>query len=185
MVTYKTISMSDDYLIHGYILKRSSDSILIQAIEDFHVDGYMWLRKDQITSMRCNKTDAFQSSLLDKEWMTKQICLPFEIRWNSLLSILKILQFAEILSCTVSGSKWLDTVFGQCIAVFDTVCWMREVLADGTYKKTASRIPLDRICGLHRWGEYNSVFARYISLKSNKDIEDFFADNKWSFYDYE
>lgn len=43
--------------ISGFILQSSKDFLLIQCEEEFYLNGYVIIRKDQFDNIRCNKFD--------------------------------------------------------------------------------------------------------------------------------
>ena len=59
--------------IHGFILDYSKNFILLHHVYDFHLDGLLVLRINDITEICSNKTDAFQTQLLKDEGLFDQI----------------------------------------------------------------------------------------------------------------
>jgi hypothetical protein len=53
--------------ITGFILQFSKDFLLLQEEEEFYLNGYAIIRKDQFEAIRCNKYDRALKSMLKKE----------------------------------------------------------------------------------------------------------------------
>ena len=79
----------DDRTIRGFILKYSTELVLIQYVYDFHLDGLMVLRIFDITEIKSDKTDIFQTQLLKDERLYSKINFSKRYKienWYSVLS---------------------------------------------------------------------------------------------------
>jgi hypothetical protein len=63
----------DQNKIQAFVLKASSNLVLIQYVYDFNIDGLMVLRVSDISDITCSKTDIFQLKLLKDEKLFDQI----------------------------------------------------------------------------------------------------------------
>ena len=89
--------------ISGFILKMSTDFLLIQIENDFLLDGYAIIRKDQFDSLRCNKHERTHKRILKSEGIfdidygiDKDIDLT---SWQTIFKNLKKFDFHVIVEC--------------------------------------------------------------------------------------
>lgn len=75
--------------IQGFIVDYNADWIVLQYIYDFHLDGYLLLRRADLTSVNCPATDAFQLSLLEADGILKKVDFDFSIPAGGLLALLE------------------------------------------------------------------------------------------------
>lgn len=68
----------DELSIQGFVLHFSEALILVQQIYDFHLDGLLLLRREDVTSLHETDTDRFHKRLLREEGLLVQI--PFGLR---------------------------------------------------------------------------------------------------------
>ena len=65
--------MIDDHSIQGFILDCSETLILLQYVYDFHLDGFMLLRRRDITELKSGDTDRFQRQLLSTDGVLEHV----------------------------------------------------------------------------------------------------------------
>lgn len=79
----------DDHPLQAFVLDVSDRLVALQYVCDFRLDGLMFLRVEDITSVKCSATDTFQKGLLEHEGVLE--CVPFgagfELKsWSALLA---------------------------------------------------------------------------------------------------
>ena len=89
--------------IRGFILKMTKDFLLVQLDNDFFLDGYAIIRKDQFDSIRCSKYEKACKKILKGEGIfennygiDKDIDLT---SWQSIFKDIKKLDFHVIIEC--------------------------------------------------------------------------------------
>ncbi len=99
---YRTFKENDGN-IRGFILKMTKDFLLVQIDNDFFLDGYAIIRKDQFDSIRCSKYEKACKKILKAEGIfgnnygiDKDIDLT---SWQSIFRDLKKLDFHVIIEC--------------------------------------------------------------------------------------
>lgn len=73
----------DSNSIQGVLLDCSDSLVLIQYIYDFRLDGYMLLRRCDLSEVSCRSTDRFQKELLEAEGVFGQIDFSFRVPVHS------------------------------------------------------------------------------------------------------
>ena len=86
----------DDQSIQGFVLDCSKALILIQYVYDFHLDGFMVLRRSDITELKTKATDRFQRQLLLSEGVLDQVEFSFRAPIESFDSFLASRSSEEI-----------------------------------------------------------------------------------------
>jgi hypothetical protein len=82
--------------IRGFILKMTKDFLLVQLDNDFFLDGYAIIRKDQFDSIRCSKYEKACKKILKAEGIFDDIDLR---SWQSVFKSIKKLDFHVIVEC--------------------------------------------------------------------------------------
>ena len=83
----------DERSIQGFILDSSEELIALQYVDDFQLDGMMFLRVEDITEVKNSKTSKFQKALLKSEGLLEKV--PFGVTfalsdWKSLIAQLSM-----------------------------------------------------------------------------------------------
>ena len=98
--------------ISGFLLAISKDFLLLQVDNEFSLNGYAIMRKDQFDSLRCNKYDKTQKKiyiaegLLDNGYgIDKSISLK---SWQDIFKTLKLFDYHVIIECEDKEEPWFD-----------------------------------------------------------------------------
>jgi hypothetical protein len=92
----------DPNRIQGFILGASENLVLLQYVYDFHLDGLMVLRTEDISEIVRSRTDLFQQSLLESEGVVSGIPFDYKIdltNWRTAISDLRSNFTLLILEC--------------------------------------------------------------------------------------
>ena len=63
----------DPNALHGFILDFNDEWILMQRVFDFYIDGFIMVRRADITALQSKTTDVFQKALLEQEGSFKRV----------------------------------------------------------------------------------------------------------------
>ncbi len=98
--------------ISGFLLAISKDFLLLQVDNEFSLNGYAIIRKDQFDSLRCNKYDKTQKKIYIAEGLLengygidKSISLE---SWQDIFKTLKLLDYHVIIECEDKEEPWFD-----------------------------------------------------------------------------
>lgn len=180
---YCSVVTKTNDILHGYIIENNDIFLLLANIEDFHLDGYIWIRKKHIKKIMNNKTDMFTAWLLHALGIQKNIKThkKKDLWLANLLS--SFLATPTLVWCLFSMDKENHLMIWQCVYIDESALWIRWFSVDGIFEKTVSRIPIRKIISMNRWGEYLMVLSKYIPLKTKTEIKQAFNDNSTTFYD--
>ncbi len=98
--------------ISGFLLAISKDFLLLQVDNEFSLNGYAIMRKDQFDSLRCNKYDKTQKKIYIAEGLLengygidKSISLK---SWQDIFKTLKFFDYHVIIECEDKEEPWFD-----------------------------------------------------------------------------
>jgi hypothetical protein len=86
----------DTLSIQGFVLAFSETLILLQYVFDFRLDGFMLLRRKDVTGLKAGNTDRFQRQLLETEGVLDQVDFDFRAPIDSYESFLADVSSDEI-----------------------------------------------------------------------------------------
>ncbi len=82
--------------MQGFLLAYSEDLLLLQYVFDFHLDGYLVVRRRDISELKSGKTNQFQKKLLEEEEVFGKVDFGFRLPIASFESLLSSLPSQEI-----------------------------------------------------------------------------------------
>lgn len=78
----------DEHSIQAFVLGVGERLVALQFVYDFHLDGLMVLRLEDLTAVECSATDRFQRELLAQEGLMQQVpfAMSFDLRdWRTII----------------------------------------------------------------------------------------------------
>lgn len=93
----------NQYVLNGFILKKSADCLLLQQIDQFLPNGYIIILRNTIDRIRCDKYDRAQRKILKAEgMMEREEAIEDSIdmsSWQTIFKDLRKLDFHVIAEC--------------------------------------------------------------------------------------
>ncbi len=77
--------------LQAFPISFSPSLLLVQYVADFRLDGQLFLRRKDITSISCRKTDQFHQKLLDQDGIIENVDFDFEANIDSFSDLLNSL----------------------------------------------------------------------------------------------
>lgn len=117
LVTFRRDDI-DDAGIQGYVLALSPTLVVLQYVQDFHLDGLMVLRRADITDVNGSRTDRLQREMLAKEGLEQRVPFgkAFDLAdWRAIIGQLSREYPLMILECEVLDDP--DFVIGRVHAL--------------------------------------------------------------------
>lgn len=158
----------DDHSIQAFILDYSDSLLLLQYVYDFNLDGYMILRRSDITELRQSKTDAFQKKLLITEGLFEKVDFSFRISLSSYNALLVSLLSDEIVIVETELSNPADFFIGRILEANDTEAKIQYFTGIGRVLRPASSIPIADITSCQLSSNYINVYKRHFQRKAKK-----------------
>lgn len=153
--------------LSGFILEMSEQFILIQIHEEFLLDGYAIVRKDQVHSYRCNLTDRTQKKILQNEGvLDTQLGISTKIdlsTWQTIFRSLRNADFHVIIECEALQDP--DFIIGPVKRIDKHGVKINFYDSAGRLLKFLTYVPYDQITVVKFDNRYTTVFKKYLKQK--------------------
>ena len=154
--------------IRGFILKMTKDFLLVQLENNFFLDGYAIIRKDQFDSIRCSKYEKACKKILkaegifdDNYGINKDIDLT---NWQSILKSIKALDFHVIIECEDLDEP--DFIIGPIKRVTQNSTSIQFYDPTGLLEDNLSQVKYSDITIVKFDDRYTKTYRKY--LRTNK-----------------
>ena len=157
----------DENTIHGFVLGESENLLLINYVYDFNLDGFMVLRKEDISLLETSKTDIFQTELLKSEGVYEKV--NFDSKYN-------LSSWKEFIESVVIDHKYFiieEEVYEEPIFTIGTIDQVRKksltmkcFSGTGNWVDEPEKIKYADITKLLIGNNYINVYERYFSKQS-------------------
>jgi hypothetical protein len=152
--------------IQAFILDCSEELVALQYVYDFHLDGLMFLRVQDITEIKCSATDEFQKRLLDQEGLLErvQFGLGFELgNWASLIAQLSREHEFMILERELVADS--DLFIGAILKVTKTEVHGRYFSGAAKWAEAPEILKVKDITSCQVATNYINVYQRHFSQR--------------------
>ena len=158
----------DQAKIQGFLLDYNDDWIALQYIHDFYVDGYLLLRRSDLTSLDCRSTDTFQRRLLESDGLLDQIDFDFQIPPGGVKGLLLGLPKEQIviLEDETEENRFL---IGSILGIEDGCVSLRFFTGAGRWLDEPSEISLEDITSISFSTNYTLTYERHFSRESQSN----------------
>lgn len=154
--------------IYGYIVENKSPFLLIHKNEEFNLNGFSIIRKDQVDSIRYDKFEKTIENILLKEEISNQDLTPkFELdltSWESIFSSLKKADRHVIIEYESKGYFFI----GRIEKVNKKSLELRYYDASGLWEKETTKIKYKKITIVKFEDRYIEVFRKYLRWEGTK-----------------
>jgi hypothetical protein len=151
----------DEHSVHGFVLAVSETLVLLQHVTDFRLDGYLLLRRADITEMEYGSNDQFHKKLLVEEGVMNEINFDFNAPIQSFESFLVSRKPDEIVIVEDAQSESPEYVVGTVLRVAGGKVHLRHFDVEGRWSEQPAVIALKRITSCMLDTNYTKVFQRY------------------------
>jgi hypothetical protein len=157
----------DDHSIQGFVLESSQQLVVLQYVYDFHLDGLMVLRVDDISEVEVSATSVFQKGLLAQEGLEDQV--PFESRfelqnWRTLISQLAKEHPLMILECEAGEEK--DFLIGRVEEITTTGVRFKHFSGAATWADSPVQLKYGDITCCQVGSNYANFYQRHFERNS-------------------
>lgn len=161
----------DARLIQGIILQFSNDLLLLQYVHDFHLDGQLIVRREDITEIRCRSTDIFQRQLLIDSGLFDRIDFQVSLDLTSFSSLLNHQKDKTIV--IIEREQPVDACFwiGQHLGSTSQNIRLREFTGSGRWLEDPTDIPADDVTCCQLNTNYIRFYADYFRRHPPADSE--------------
>lgn len=153
--------------IAGFLLSFSKDFLLLQVDDEFSLNGYVVIRKDQFDSLRCNKYDKAlkriykAEGLLDNQFgIHKDISLT---TWQDIFKDLKSFDYHVIVECEDKDEP--DFVIGPIKRITKEKVGIQYYDPTGKLENGMTTIKYSDITIVRFGDRYSTTFRKYLKPK--------------------
>jgi len=151
----------DTRAIQAFLLGFSDNLLLIQYIYDFHVDGQLILRRDDITAITSDATDGFQRKLLKNNNLFQHIDFEFNATLTSFPALLNSQPPNAIVILENERLDDSDFWMGRYVDSTDETIRLHEFSGAGNWEDSLSSIAAAEVTCCQLNTNYTNVYARY------------------------
>jgi len=155
----------EDKSIYGFIVAYSRDFILIHSSDEFLLNGYNILRKDQFDSVRCNVHDRSQRRIMKAEGILEQVGAGVDINlqsWKNIFQSIKKLGFNVIIECEDLEEPLFE--IGPIKKSLKTQVHIQYHDPSGILEQADTAVNYDSITLVTFGDRYSVTFKKYLKL---------------------
>ena len=153
--------MLDEQSIQGFILDCSLALLLIQYVYDFHLDGFMLLRRQDITELKAGDTDRFQRKLLLAEGVLEHVDYSFRAPIQSYDAFLASRASDDIVIVEDEVSDPDRFLIGPVDHVHDGIATIRHFTGVARLVEPPEVIATDQITSCQTRTNYTRFYQRH------------------------
>ena len=159
----------DSHSQQAFLLAYSEELLLVQYVYDFHLDGYLLLRRRDISELKLGKTNPFQKKLLEKEGVFEKVDFDFRLPIASFESFLSSLPSHEIVIVEGEATDPKEFLIGTVSHVSDEVVGVNHFTGVARITKPPEEIKIDQITCCQIRTNYIGFYQRYFERNRQKD----------------
>ncbi|MGJ8678527.1 MAG: hypothetical protein ACSHX0_13515 [Akkermansiaceae bacterium] len=161
LVSITRDSMSSES-IQGFVVDYDASYILFAYIYDFHADGFLILRREDLSSMNCRATDAFQHSLLVADQVIKTIDFSARLHPKGILAHLTDIPVDRVVILEDESEDDNDIfLIGLIDSIIDKTIKIKCFSGAGRWDDDISEIDIDEVTSVTYSSNYTNSYERY------------------------
>ena len=155
--------------IQGFIVDFDDEWILLHYVYDFQVDGWLMLRRYDITALQSKTTDVFQKVLLEEENVYASIDFSRRIPTGGIAQL--IANFDKQKVVILEEETEDDDTFniGFVIGIEDDFVSLRTFSGAGRFDEDDALVALEELTSLSFDSNYALYYERYFSRRRIKE----------------
>lgn len=150
----------DSNTVQGFIVDYNDQWLVLQYIYDFHLDGFLLLRREDLTSLNCRATDAFQHHLLEVDGILRNVDFDFNIPSGGIVPLLNELPSDRIVIIE-DETEYEQFLIGYFLGVDDDFVSLRTFSGAGRWDDEPSNIATEDITSVSFATNYTLAYERY------------------------
>jgi hypothetical protein len=153
----------DSRSMQAVLLGCSDSLLLVQYVYDFRLNGYMLLRRCDLSEVRCRSTDRFQKELLETEGVFGQINFGFGVPIQSFEAFLQSRGEHEIIIVQDEAADDPEFLIGTVAGVDADAVEIRHFTGIARVEEPYPRIAMDRITCCQMGTDYIRFYQRHFN----------------------
>ncbi|HSY19633.1 MAG TPA: hypothetical protein VK815_14925 [Candidatus Acidoferrales bacterium] len=151
----------DSHSIQAFVLACSKTLILLQYVHDFRLDGFMLLRREDITGLKTGNTNHFQRQLLLTEGVLDQVDFAFRAPIQSFDSFLASLPPDEIVIVEDEVTDPKEFLIGTVSHIADGTVSIHHFTGVGRLVEPPAEIATTQITSCQIRTSYSRFYQRH------------------------
>ena len=152
--------------MQGFLLAFSDHLLLFQYVYDFRLDGYLIIRRADVSELSCRDTDRFQRELLQAEGALERIDFEFSAPIQSFDSFLASRPADEIVIVEDEVSDPQEFLIGTVSHLADDAVHINHFTGIARISELPERLATDRITSCQTSTNYIRFYERYFETLS-------------------
>lgn len=153
----------------GFLLDFSDTLLLFQHVVDFHLEGYLLLRRVDITELKSTHTDQFQRELLNAEGVLDQIAFDFRAPIESFEVFLQSCGKNEIVIVEDERADSPEFLLGSVERIGEGSVYMNVLSGTACWEKASYPLLLERITSCKIASNYIRFYERHLNRMACQD----------------
>jgi len=153
----------DDRKIQAFVLHYSDTLVLLRYVYDFHIDGLLLIRIQDITNIGTTATDEFQKQLLIEEGSFDEVGFGVRPPIHSYDAFLRALPANETVILEDEIADDPEFLIGTIIFADDREVSIRFFSGAANWYDDPSSIEIDRITSCQTKTNYINFYARHFA----------------------
>ena len=150
----------------GFIIDYDSKWIVLQHIHDFYLNGFVILRRSDLTSISSKETDQFHKSLLKADGILKKVNFQFQLPIGGLADLLANLPEERIVILE-DETKEDFFLIGPILGVQNDIVSLRFFSGSGEWDNEPAEIAIDDITSASFSTNYTLAYERHFQRQSS------------------
>jgi hypothetical protein len=152
--------------MQGFLLAFSDRLLLFQYVYDFRLDGYLIVRRSDVTELSCRDTDRFQRELLEAEGVIERIDFEFSAPIQSFDSFLSSRPANEIVIVEDEVSDPQEFLIGTVSHVANDAVHINHFTGTASRSDPPEQLDTNRITSCRTSTSYIWFYERYFERLS-------------------
>ncbi|MCW1926231.1 hypothetical protein OKA05_26980 [Luteolibacter arcticus] len=152
----------DPHTIHGFIVDFDEDWTALQYVYDFHLDGYLFLRRADLTSLKAGATDAFHEQMMEADGILQQVDFDFRLPPEGVGALLAGMPEGRIV---ILKNEREDDLFliGPVLKVAGGTVSLRFFSGAGSWNEEPAEIAMEDITWVSFATNYTLAYERHFA----------------------
>ena len=152
----------DSATLQGFVVDYDTDWIALQYVHDFYLDGYLFVRRADLTSMKCRATDAFQRHLLEIDGILEKVDFDFRLPRGGLAGLLCGLPSEKVVILEDETEEDLFLI-GTILGIKDDFVSLRFFSGAGRWDDELAEIAIEDVTSASFSTNYTLAYERHFA----------------------
>ena len=155
--------------IHGFIVDFDDEWVLLQRVFDFYVDGWVFLRRGDISVIQSKPTEVFQKALLEEEGSLERVDFTRRLPEGGIITMLRGFESDQVVILEEEAEDEDKDVFyiGFIRGVEDGTVSLEFISGEGGIDGEETLIHIEVVTSIAHSLNYTLHYERYFARQRN------------------